>query len=158
MPQTQFKGILINGSKLFIAQTKKAFTLLEKYNKLHYVIKYITIINQHETDVGLIPEFGYFDVLDVWVGPEETLWYASVLIHEAKHCHLFYNKRKTQPKGKISQKIYAGRIAEDKCLNAQINFFNKFNTIKAYKFAKHCQKGKSQDWWTNSTKKELYGK
>lgn len=127
-----FHDILIQGSKDFVARTKKVLSLLfEQSESFSTVSPYLGRIRQSARSgmraYDLIPTF---DVSDSTSG-HSLIWYAGAIAHDAYHSLLYHRNKEIEGKEPEYDK-WTGDMAEKMCLKFQLQVLNELSADDSF--------------------------
>jgi len=119
--KTEIDGIVIEGNKKFLIQTRKALSLLKKSVPLLYrriILTGIKKIKLHKTSgMNLFAKIPTYEVSER-TAFSSLKWYASTIAHEAYHSKLYFDY-KNKHKGQVPRKVFASAEAELQCIKFQ---------------------------------------
>lgn len=140
---THHHGLLLNKELLYKLQikgdsantalTNQAIDLLKTKapEDLEFVYKYIAIIEIADQGSGMyvweVPPRCKIGLKTIEAG---TIWYASVLVHEANHSKQYSDYQKAHPGKSVPESVYYGRAPEAECLNIQYKVLEKVGATK----------------------------
>jgi hypothetical protein len=123
----------IKGDSVNTALTNQAIDLLKTKapESLDFVYKYIGIVEIADQGSGMyvweVPPRCKIGLKTIEAG---TIWYASVLVHEANHSKQYSEYKKKYPSKKVPEAVYSGRDAEAECLDLQYKVLEKIGASK----------------------------
>jgi hypothetical protein len=123
----------IIGDSANTALTNQAIDLLKSKapESLDFVIKYIAIIEIADQGSGMyvweMPPRCKIGLKTIEAG---TIWYSSVLVHEANHSKQYTEYKSKYPSKKVPEEIYSGHDAESECLDVQYKVLKKLGASK----------------------------
>lgn len=120
--KTEIDGIIVEGNKKFLTQTKKALSLLRKSVPFLYkrvILTGIKKIRPHKTSgMNVFAKIPTFEVGET-TAFYSLKWYASVMAHEACHSKTYFGYKKKYKK-RVPIKVYKSQKAELECIKFQI--------------------------------------
>jgi hypothetical protein len=134
----KYKGIIIEGNKKFIKQTREALKLIENRSKKDFtrVRRYLNKIRQSE-DSWMDLEEAQFNVGSP-TAFYSVEWYAGAIVHDTYHYYLHTVKKFLWiPKN--------FRKHEQICLNEQIRFLKIIDAPKYW--TDHCRDALNSKYW-----------
>jgi hypothetical protein len=123
----------IKGDSANTVLTNQAIDLLKSKAPewLDFVYKYIAIIEIADQGSGMyvweVPPRCKIGLKTIEAG---TIWYSSVLVHEANHSKQYTEYKSKYPSKKVPEEIYSGHDAESECLDVQYKVLEKLGASK----------------------------
>lgn len=126
-------GLIIEGNRQFVGQTKKALKLLKTRSNLIYkstVLPYIKKIKLHKTSgMNVFAKMPTYEVANQ-TAFSSLKWYASTMAHDAYHSKLYFDYKKKH-KGQVPRKAFANQKSESRCIKFQIKVAKKIGASAA---------------------------